>query len=364
LELLFQLGWEPFFHQSLDIRELTDFRPARVVHEEKEIYRLAHDSGEQTATLSGRLRLEIEKSGESPAVGDWVLVDPVSGDDRTMIHRILTRKTVLVRESLDSNRRSGHGGRRQILAANVDIVFVVEAFTGTVNINRIERYVALARHGGAQPVILLSKADLIEQADDVVDDVQARMPGLDIIPISNRSGMGIDRVMETLDAGRTGVLLGPSGVGKSTLINRLMTKDIQAVGSVREGDAKGRHTTTSRRLFPLPHGGLVIDTPGLRAIGLTSDASAIKDTFFDVVIFAADCRYRNCRHESEPGCAVRRAVEEGRLDRQRYDHYLTLLKEAYQRELRADPEARKRAGRRMSRMISEVKHLEKRKFKR
>ncbi|MFH1135667.1 MAG: ribosome small subunit-dependent GTPase A [Pseudomonadota bacterium] len=364
MKFLHQMGWGPFFSQSLDIQELTDFLPARIIREDKSHYRVVAETGERQAALSGHLRRAAAESGDWPAVGDWVLVDPAAEGDQTVIRRTLPRKSLLARGRVDSNRLPTSGIQSQVLAANVDLAFIVEAMGEAVNLNRIERYLALVHDLDIQPVVLLSKADVIEDVIDKAAAVNKRLPDVETVAVSARTGLGLDQALAYLEVGRTGVLLGPSGVGKSTLINRFLDSEVQAVGLVREIDGKGRHTTTARQLFMLPQGGLIIDTPGLRAVGLTGESAGLQTAFKEIDQWAARCRYRDCRHEAEPGCAVRQAVEEGRLDRSRFEHFLTLRKEAEQALARTDPEALKRAGRRMSRMQAEVKRLEKRRFER
>ena len=361
MEFLFDLGWAPFFLQQLGEEDLA-FSPARVVIKQKGLYRVAGEFGEGWAVLSGRLRHDTLDEADLPAVGDWVLIHETPEADRLVIHKVLERKSVVARGQSDASRRRPGGTWRQVLAANVDIVFIAESLTGAVSLNRIERYLALAHDGGAWPVVLLTKADLAEEPEPILDRVRRRIPRVEAIPVSGRSGLGLDRVTACFEPGWTAVILGPSGVGKSTLINRLLGTDVQAVKNVRERDDKGRHTTTAQQLFRLPGRGLIIDTPGLRAVGLTDDEAGLRNAFDDISGLSTACRFKDCRHVSEPGCAVRSAVEKGRLDRDRYEHYLTLVREAESLAVRSDPEAARKEGRRMAGMISEVKKFDKRKF--
>ena len=362
MNYLLQMGWEPFFSQALDIKDLSDFQPARIIREEKGLYWVTAETGDCMASPSGRLRLDSTESGDWPVVGDWVLVDPAVKGGQTVIRRILPRKTLLSRGRVDSNRLGNSGFQNQALAANVDLVFIVEALSGVVSLNRIERFLTLTHDVNAWPVVLLSKADLVDDGPARAEAVRNRLRGVETIIVSARTGLGIEQTLACLEPGRTGVLLGPSGVGKSTLINRLLDSEIQAVGDVREADDKGRHTTTSRQLFRLPDGGLIIDAPGLRSVGLTGGDGGLQAAFGDIDHWAEKCRYRDCRHQDEPGCAVRQAAAEGLLDREVLENFLNLRRETELRMRRADPEAQKRINRQMGRMISEAKRMKKLRF--
>ncbi|MBU2548263.1 MAG: ribosome small subunit-dependent GTPase A [Proteobacteria bacterium] len=337
---------------------------ARVIEEQKGLYRLALENGDRWASVSGRLRSASDSADEMPAVGDWVLTDPGTPLDQSVIRAVLRRKSAIVRGRFDS-KRQGDGYAGQVLAANVDTVFVVESLGVAPNFHRIDRFLALAHEGGAWPVILLNKADLAENSETVVLETEARHPGVDVIPVSSVSGQGLERLSPYLGPGKTVVQLGPSGVGKSTLINRLLGRPVQEVGEVRDSDGKGRHTTTSRQLLALPDGqGLIIDTPGLRAVGLTSGEEGLASAFADVEALAEQCRFRDCTHGSEPGCALREALVDGTLNADRLESYLGLQHETRRRRELKDPVSRKKEGRRMARMISEVKRQDKRRFER
>ena len=361
METLSQLGWNPFFSQQLELDDL-EYEPFRVVSEQKDLYRVLGESGEFWAVLSGRLRHGILENRDRPAVGDWVLLDGGQEADRKIVKKVLDRKSALVRGRIDSNRLNSAGLRAQVLAANVDTVFIAESLTGNFSLNRLERYTALARQAGAWPVVLLTKADLVPEDDREEDEISGRLALMDPIRVSAKNGRGLDLVRGYLTAGGTSVLLGPSGAGKSTLINALLGAVLQTEGEVRAADDKGRHTTTSRQMFHLPEGGLIIDTPGLRAIGLVEGEPGVRTAFDEVEQLARECRFKDCRHLTEPGCAVRRAVEDGRLDRARYENYLTLIKESQSLEIRSSPSGAKKQGRRMAKMQAEVKKTDKSRF--
>lgn len=259
-------------------------------------------------TSSGQLRAE---ASVLPTTGDWVAV---RCDPNPAVDAILPRWSALEREG-------------QLLAANVDVVFVVAALDRILNLNRIERELVLAWDSGARPAVVLTKADTSPEAEVLTKTVAARAVGVDVILTSAATGAGVDDLLALLHPNRTAVLLGPSGAGKSTLVNRILDQEEQATSAVREGDHKGRHTTSSRHLLVIPGGGVLIDTPGLRSVGLTGAEGGVALAFPDVEEVGGGCRFRDCRHTEEPGCAVRAAVDDGRLDRDRVASYRKLQAE-------------------------------------
>jgi ribosome biogenesis GTPase len=353
------LGWSPFFSSYFQSLEVDDLTPARVARAERERYLLMHARGISQAVLAGKLRHGARSPGDLPVVGDWVAarVDclpepggevnsfcrPAPGAAR--IERVLARRTLLMR--LDP---SG-GGSGQALAANVDIVLLAAGLDHDFNPRRLERGAALAREAGAEPVIVLTKADLLPDCGRELSRAMAAAPGAYALAASSRTGDGMDEIAGLLGEGVTAVLIGSSGAGKSSLVNRLMGCERQRTAEVRESDSRGRHAT-SRELFMLPGGGVIIDTPGLRAFGLTG-SDGVRDLFSDVKGFAALCRFGDCRHEAEPGCGVKRAVERGELAGERYASYLKLRGEAERMERRQartpDLEA-KRRGKEISKL--------------
>lgn len=314
-----------------------------VVHRERSI--VATESGEFVAELSGRLRYATAQDPDAPrpTVGDRVSLDPRTGDDRATIRAILPRRTQLVR------KQAGRTSATQVVAANVDVALIVAALDGPVNLRRLERYIALSWSGGVQPVVVLSKADLCPDPAPILDRLGA-LAGVPIHVLSAAAGTGLDELTTYFGEDRTVVLLGPSGVGKSTLINGLLGADRQAVQPVR-GDGKGRHTTTRRELIARPGGGFLIDTPGLRELQ-PADEDGIDATFGDVEALAGSCRFADCTHRAEPGCAVRDAIEAGDLDDARLAAYTKLQRETRYQEARHDQHAqleRKREERRLHR---------------
>jgi ribosome biogenesis GTPase len=313
------LGWGPFFQQQLHNHETTDLLPARVVEENRGAYRLYGEAGWITATISGRLRHEALMRGALPAAGDWVLVDPPSAGN-TVIQRLLERRTNLSRK--EAGERTGE----QILAANVDTVFLVSALNEEFNPRRIERYLAAVWQSGARPVVVVNKADLGEDPELFLRQTETIAPGVPVLLTSTITGAGIDALRARIGAGETAVFVGSSGVGKSSLINALLDQAAQPVREIRD-DGKGRHTTTSRRLILLSGGGVVIDTPGLRELALWNSDAGLGGAFADIESLASECAFRDCRHAAEPGCAVRDAMESGTLAEERVGSYRKLERE-------------------------------------
>lgn len=359
---LIDLGWSSFLTASFDSLNVNVLVPARVARAERERYTLLHERGVSHAVLAGRLRHEALGPGGLPVVGDWVAARIGSGPDHgnapngeppaepllgaARIEALLPRRTLLTR--LDP---SG-GGARQALAANADIVLLTTGLDHDFNPRRLERGAALAREAGAEPVVLLTKADLRPDCRRELSQDMAAVPGAHSIALSSHTGEGLDELRALLAAGVTAVLLGSSGAGKSTLVNRLLGCERQRTAQVREADSRGRHATTHRELFLLPGGGLLIDTPGLRAFGLTGEEN-VDDLFADVERFAACCRFRNCRHEAEPGCGVIEAVERGELALERYNSFLKLRREAERLESR-QPSVQGLAAKRRSKELGKL----------
>jgi ribosome biogenesis GTPase / thiamine phosphate phosphatase len=326
---LAELGWDDAFEVAFAALALNpEAKPGRVVSEHRGGYRVATGAGEVTAELSGRIRFNTARRSDLPAVGDWVAL---AG---SAVQAVVPRRTMFTRR--DPDPRIGD----QVLAANVDVAFLVTSVNRDFNLRRLERYLAMAWSSGAQPVVILSKTDLVFDLDDRLEEVRGVAIGVPIVSVSVPLGLGIEEVRGLLLAGRTAVFLGSSGVGKSTLINALAGVAMQAIGDVREDDDRGRHTTTGRQLLTLPDGWLVIDTPGLRSIELSDDGADLGRTFADIESIAADCRFSDCAHEGEPGCAVQAALADGRLDRGRFESHRKLERELAHVARATDPAAR------------------------
>jgi ribosome biogenesis GTPase len=314
--------------------------PARVAVEFNHLYRVYLDGGEVEAVVSGRVKHHAASRGDLPAVGDWVAVRKRPDEDRAVIVHVLPRR------SRFSRKAAGGITDEQVVAANVDVVFLVMGLDGDFSPRRLERYLLLARESGAAPVVLLTKPDLSADLPAQLAGVAAVANELPVHVLNPRSGEGADAVRVYIGHGRTCALLGSSGVGKSSLVNRLVGAEVRKTRAVREADSKGRHTTTHRELVPVPGGGLLLDTPGMRELQLWAAGEAMEQAFDDVERLAAGCRFGDCRHRDEPRCAVKAAVAEGQLPAERLASYLALQDElahlARQQDERAQLEQKRR----------------------
>jgi len=349
------LGWNahwrdlfrPFVSQSLV--------PGRVVVEHRDAYRIETENGERFGALAGRLRHQAERRSDLPAVGDFVAIrlsESSAGDGPAIVEAVLPRRTAFVR------RAPGGGADDQVIAANIDTIFVMTGLDHDFNVRRIERYLAAVWESGANPVVLLNKADLCTDVGPKIDDVRAVAIGVDVHVVSAWTADGVDALAAYWREGATVGFVGSSGVGKSTLLNRLLGRDVQATAGVREHDSRGRHTTTHRELFVLPQGGLVIDTPGMREFALSDADDGLDTVFAEIDRLAARCRFSDCAHLSEPGCSVLDAVARGELGVDRLAAYRKLLKELRYEESRGDQTAaaeRKRQGRIGAKSIRRMK---------
>jgi ribosome small subunit-dependent GTPase A len=318
---LSSLGWDAQRAAELP----PDARPARVTRVDRGRLTVLGDEGEQRVHPGASL---YDGSGLSgPAVGDWVAVR------RELAVAVLPRRSAFTRTV------AGRSSAAQVVAANLDVVLVVEALVGETRLRRVERYLAVAWGSGATPVVVLTKADLCDDVAAGVAQVAEDALGVEVLPVSSVTGAGIDAVRALLGPGRTGAMVGPSGVGKSSLANALAGEALAATRGIRD-DGRGRHTTTARELHLLPGGGLLIDTPGMRELGLYDDAEGVDVAYADVALLAGECRFRDCAHRTEPGCAVAAAIDDGRLDPARYAAWRKLQAEAHRQLLRVDARAR------------------------
>ena len=333
-------GWNDGFAAAFAEHSRAGRVPGRIVLEHTHIYRVATEAGELLARVSGRLRHRAQARGDFPAVGDWVAVEPVdTGEAR--IHAVLPRF------SRFSRRAAGDATEEQIVAANIDTVFLIGGLDGDFNPRRIERYLVVAWESGATPVVVLNKADLVPDPARHVAEVEAVAPGVSVHAVSARVPESLEVLRRYLGIGRTAALLGSSGVGKSTIVNRLVGFDLLRTQDVRITDSRGRHTSTARQMVLLEAGGVLIDTPGMRELQLWDSGDALGDAFAEIDELAASCRFRDCRHSNEPGCAVRAAVADGTLATIRFDSYQKLAAErdhqAKQLDARAMLEEKRRA---------------------
>ncbi len=317
------LGWSSFFESGFQPFSKSGYSVGRVTEAHKNLYRILTERGELMGKMSGKMRHENVAGADFPAAGDWVVLQ-----ERTE-ERTATIQAILPRFSKFSRKVAGKTTREQILAANIDTAFLVIALNNDFSIRRMERYLAIARESGAAPVVLLNKADLMD-SDTLAERVTEVLKSASVVPVhavSAKTKQGLRDVESYLKKGKTAVFLGSSGVGKSALINALFGSEEQKTGETRQRDDSGRHTTVFQRLIILPEKGMVIDTPGLRELQLWEIETGLSEVFQDIEDLAAGCRFRDCSHESEPGCAVKEAIKQGTLDLARLESYLKLQKE-------------------------------------
>jgi ribosome biogenesis GTPase len=345
-----ELGWNEELSRAFVPHAEAGLVPGRVVAGLTRLLRVGTDDGETLAEASGGLRHQARGAEDLPGVGDWVGLRPRALGHRAVIQAVLPRRTAFLR------RAAGDRAVAQVLAANVDTVFLVMGLDGDYSPRRIERALVLAWESGAEPVVLLNKTDLCPDLAGRRAEVEAVAPGVPVLPIAAKPGEGLEALSPWLGPGRTVALLGSSGVGKSTLVNRLLGREKQRTREVQEADQRGRHTTTHRELILLPGGALLLDTPGLREIQLWSDRGGLEAAFGDVLRRAAACRFRDCRHLHEPGCAVRAAVEAGEIDASRLESFHKLGAELRALEIREDPLKRREERGRWKAIHKSLRH--------
>ena len=340
------LGWDAGWDRAFEPFAAGGRRPARVVAVHKETAVVRGDlAGDRPATVSGRFRYDALAASDFPAVGDWVALEatePSSGaGDAAVIAAVLPRRAAFVRSAADASRRTaGHLADEQVIAANVDIAFLVAGLDGDFNLRRLERYLAVAWSSGVTPVIVLNKADIARDLEERLVAVTGIAPGVPVVVLSALTGDHVADLLPYLGHGKTSVVLGSSGVGKSTLVNTLLGEQRQATSDVRDDDSRGRHTTTHRELFGLPGGALLIDTPGIRSLEVAGADEGVDAAFDDIAELALQCRFSDCRHDGEPGCAVRGAIAAATLDEDRLASYRKLERELAHAERREDPRLR------------------------
>ena len=330
MHALQHLGWTDGHTTEFEPHAVEGYLPARVAAQHRGAYILYSELGELRADLAGRLAHEAAGPGDLPAVGDWVAIAARPEEGAATIHAVFARRTKF------SRKVTLRAAEEQVLAANVDAVFLLMSLNEDFNLRRLERYIATAWESGAAPVIVLTKTDVAPDYALRVLEVEAIAFGVPVHAISNLTGDGLELVRAHLAPGRTIALLGSSGVGKSTLVNTLAGEELLATQPIREGDGEGRHTTTHRQLVLLPGGGLVLDTPGMRELQLWDSADGVSETFSDVEDLAAQCRFTDCAHKTEPGCAVQAAIADGTLPFARWDSYKKLQRELAHLERRLD----------------------------
>lgn len=320
-EQLKQWGWNDFFAACFHEHAAAGYVPARVTLEYNQFYRVQTGAGEMLAEVAGRLRHEAASRAELPAVGDWVALRQRAQKEKAVIHAVLPRRSKFARKT------KGAKTEEQIVGTNIDTIFLATSLNQDFNPRRVERYLAVAWHSGARPVVLLTKSDLCPEVAEQVAAMEAVSLGAPVYAISTVQGAGLDPLQQYFSAGQTVALIGSSGVGKSTLINRLLGQERQQVKAVRDHDDRGQHATRHRELILLPHGGLVLDTPGMRELQLWDVEEGVEATFEDVEELAARCHFRNCGHNSEQRCAVRAALADGTLAPARLENYRKMQQE-------------------------------------
>jgi ribosome biogenesis GTPase / thiamine phosphate phosphatase len=354
---LTSLGWDEFFEANFKSYAANGYSAGRVALEHKHFFRVYTHYGDVLAEIAGKLRHEAVNRSDLPAVGDWVVIRSRPERDRAMIHAVLPRRTRFVRKI------AGSRSEEQIVGSNIDTVFLLTSLNQDFSLRRIERYLIVAWESGASPIIILSKSDLCDRVADRINEVQSVARGVPIHAISVVTGYGIQNIAQYFKRGQTVALLGSSGVGKSTLINHLAGVDLLKVQTVREHDDHGRHTTTHRELILLPAGGLVLDTPGMRELQLWEGDESLPSVFDDIEEIAGQCFFSDCRHQDEPGCAVREALAAGKIDTGRYESYEKLQRELRYLARRKDKLAEiveKKKWKKLSRLATERARLKRR----
>jgi ribosome biogenesis GTPase len=349
------LGWDHGFESALGRVQRPGWEPARVTAVDRDSCLVRDDAREVPAELSGSFRFSAEAGSDLPCVGDWAVVQYHSAGTAAIVHDLLPRRTYLRRKT------AGREVDSQPVAANLDLAFVVQSCDGNFNLRRLERYLVMIRDGGVRPGLLLTKSDLVDadRLRGLVGAARQVSPDMPLIPVSSMTGDGYDALHALLEPAKTYCLLGSSGVGKTTLVNALVGREAFATGTVREYDGKGRHTTSRRQLILLDQGAMLIDTPGMRELGAIGMSDGIDRSFADVSDLAAGCRFRDCTHRTEVGCAVLAALARGELSQARYESYLKLMSESEFHELSSLEKRRKdRAFGRLVKTVKKTKGLE------
>jgi ribosome biogenesis GTPase len=316
-----EYGWNKTHEVNWEEINNEKWIPGRVTLEHKKMYRVITTDGEWLSVCSGSMQYEATERRDFPAVGDWVAVEKMPGEERGIIHAILPRT------SLFSRKVAGMTIAEQIIAVNIDIVLLVMSMNNDFNPRRLERYLVAAYDSGATPVVVLTKKDVCDNSSDYIEEAQSIALGAEIFAVSNVTGEGIDELTALLKNNKTAALLGSSGVGKSSLTNAILGSEMMVVQDIREDDAKGRHTTTHRELIKIPTGGILIDTPGMREFQLWENNDSLDSGFQDINELTNNCKFNDCQHNNEPGCAIQNALSTGDLAEDRYSSYLKLQRE-------------------------------------
>lgn len=321
MTFLHDIGWNDFFQEQCDRLDVKVSSIARVSNGQKTQYRALTENGEIQLIVLGKMLQNSALAGSLPVVGDWVVYEPLPGEEKGVISSILPRFNSISRKVI------GKKSDRHIFAANIDIMLIVSSFDTDFSINRLERYVTIAKSNDTEPIIILNKVDLVKNPDTYIEKVKQSLPDISLLVMSATEKISVDSIFMSIGKRKTAIMVGSSGVGKSTLINELLGEKIQKVEEVRESDDKGRHTTSTRDLFILPNGGMIIDNPGMREVQLWLDENELSLSFTDIEELSMGCRYGNCQHNEEPSCAVKEAIVEGSLTQRRLDSYQKQMQE-------------------------------------
>lgn len=334
-------GWDEIYEKDYLSHYNDGLLPARVVMRNRDFYKLIYNQGMITARLSGRYKYSAISDGTVPVVGDWVVIQIKDGVSDAMIQAVIPRKTCFSRKQAISGGRKIRNGviqggatNEQVLAANIDTVFIVSGLDGNFNISRLERYLTVAGSSGAKYVIILDKADLCSNPNEYLLQIEKIAPGIPVHCISVISGTGVEVLNNYMEAGKTLAFLGSSGVGKSTIINFMFGEEKQITKTTSTSNGKGRHTTTCAELFMHESGCMLIDTPGLRELKLWCDEKAVDESFEDVLLLSGQCKFSDCRHNKEPGCAIKEALQNGQLSQERFNNFIKLNREVKDLEAR------------------------------
>ena len=319
---LADLGYNIDLENYRQDQSLDPFEVGRVISEHKERYIVKTTEKEYEGEIIGNLRFSAHNRSDFPAVGDWVAISEYD-NNKVLIHSVFPRKTIIERQAV------GKQGEKQIIATNIDFAFIVQAVDRDFNINRIERYLTICNASNIKPIIILNKIDLINDAElsKLITAVEERIKQVPVIPISNESQKGIERLKKNIEKGKTYCLLGSSGVGKSTLLNNLSGKQLMKTNEISTSTNKGRHVTSHRELLVLDNGGILIDNPGMREVGIADSSSGLEKTFGTIVELSKNCKFKDCTHTTEVDCAVLKAVESGEIDKSSYENYLKMERE-------------------------------------
>jgi len=341
------LGYNDDLEKFRVEQKLNDFEVGRVITEHKERYAILSDNGEFDAEITGNMRFTAKDRSDFPAVGDWVAFSSYD-TNFAIIHRIFPRKSIIERQSI------GHFGEIQIIATNIDYALIIQAVDRDYNINRIERYLTICYSAKVEPIIILSKTDLINQLEleRLIADMKSRVKEVPVIPLSNESKIGFEKLNEVLFKGKTYCFLGSSGVGKSTLINNLIGQEVLKTSNISSSTNKGRHTTSRRELTIIENGSILIDNPGMKEIGIADTSDGLEVTFDEIIQISRNCRFPDCTHQHEKGCAVIAAVETGIIDAAFYENFLKMERE--KNHFLSSIAEKRRKDREFGKMVKEI----------